>query len=254
MQRFGLLSLTAACLAAVAGTPAQAAFRVRITDLSNGETLTVTDNTAGADTDAAVDAITIDPDLIDSTFTNLGDGSTLSSTFLTTVLPTLETSELTRRAQLVRAGTGDVQFLVESTRTDVFVPADMSKTLQDSAGATFTNTPVGDSIEFEGWADPANGEFAMGVSAGPILLVNDTFPGSRTLSGNNPAIPFVDDNPFSLTSATLFSASAGANIQSVNSVVVFARPLVVPTPAGLVLAAAAVPAFGLRRALRRKAG
>jgi len=266
--------------AAVLGAPTRANADFQLTLQSGAQTIYINDNntltpgtpvvggTQGTDLDSALSSIQVNQNLGSGLVVNAKITGTNNQTDPFTGLPPSplpDEARLATTAITIRNTSAGTQTLVVTlSASDYTFPSGNPLTLFSSASATASNVSIGaNAITFQSYADDANNlyggtTFALSggaVTTGPQVSGSVTVGAGQTLDipftpGTN-SVLFPGAQPFSMTEQITFVLGAGANVtfngQSVVSV---------PAPAGLVLAATALPFFGLgvwRRRQKTKA-
>ncbi len=166
----------------------------------NGGAIVVTDNGAG-DLNPAVGQITND-----STVAGFGVALTVSlSNSPGGTNGILQITSLD--VQNLGAGTATLTILTSDTGYTSPGGAGSPMRLSSAVGGTFTNDPVGDTLSFQSFADPANGQPAGPVSTAPLTFIKgnpslstESFSGANGVNWTRAAGPYSLAN---LTTMTL---------------------------------------------------
>jgi hypothetical protein len=228
-----LAVLAGACAVGLVATSARAAL---ILNINNGA-IVVTDNGAG-DSDPTVGRI--------SNTTTSAAGYSLAISLATSNSPGSATAGLIQLNSLdVHNATGTSPLDIRVSDTNFTSPGGAGGMLLGSSiGGTFTGAAVGDSVQFQSFADPANGQPASAVSS-----ANLTF----TKAGTLPSDPFNGQNvtawtrgagAYSLADHVIINLSANGQVQ-----ISGATNATVPEPA--VLSTLALGSLGLVARRRR---
>lgn len=255
MRKFFFIAVLAAAATLIgADSPAQGAFKLRISTDGGATFATTIQDNVGADTNLA-------PGFIGATFALPGGGSVdfrVSSNRLLG-LPTGRLSQ----TELAFAGSafnsGGAVFVIDVTDTDYTGPGGPLASLTSETSATGLSTPGGGgsqaTVIFQSWVNDPNTEFGMGTFTGGPQgpFVNTNFGGPNapdTVSISGPLAA-----PYSITSRFIVSnvnIPTGGSLQLTGTAQV-TEVNAVPAPAGLVLALAGMPVFGLGAYIRRRA-
>jgi hypothetical protein len=230
-QRFGVIAAAAVGVAAIA-LPAQAALVVTL----NGTT-TITDNGAG-DTDGTSGQI-----IANTNVTGFGVAITVakSNSPGAAGLGLLEISSLDVRNN----NAGNATLTINVSDNNYTAPAGLAGSpmrLESTMSGNFTSAAIGNTISFQSFADPANGQ-PTAANPSPsqtftkinAALTSEPFAGTVSSAWTRGA------GAYSLTSVTTISLAANAQAQTSGAT------SAVPEPTALALLLAAAPLAARRR-------
>jgi hypothetical protein len=226
--------MTAAVAVGVMGAAA-ASQAALIMNINNGAII-VTDNGAG-DSDPTVGRISS---------TSSPAGYSFAINLATSNSPGTATAGLLQINSLdVENGANPTALKIQISDTGYTLPgaAGSPMLLQSSLTGSFVQAAVGNSINFQSFADPANAQPAAAVST-PLLTFNKTLPLlTEPFSGTN-SVPWTRAaGPYSLSSVINMTLSANGQMQLTGTT----NATVVPEPASIGLLAAGLGLLARRR-------
>jgi hypothetical protein len=230
------LMLAAATAAGVFGTAAVSNAAL-ILNINNGAVV-VTDNGAG-DSDPTVGRI--------ANTTTSAAGYSLAITLGTSNSPGSTTAGLLQINSLnVENGANPAVLDIRLSDTGFTNPggAGTPMTLQGSVGGTYTGGSLGNSVAFQSFADPANGQPAAAVSTPNLTFTKATPLLSEPFSGSNAVAWARAAGPYSLAEHLVITLSANGQVQIAGAT----NATAVPEPASIgLLGLSAVAALARRR-------
>jgi len=251
MRKFFLAAALAVVALCSSSPSADAGFVTRISS-DGGATFAsvIADNGAG-DTNPAVGGIT--------TSFALPGGGTVQFTLNSNRTQALPFGRLSQ-VELAFAGTtfnsGAAVFVIEVTDTNYTAPAGpIARLTSETSGTGFNGqNPSTGNISFQSWATGGNTEFSTSGITGGVQgpFVNTNFGGPTapdTVVTQGPlAAPYTITSRFTISNVNI---PAGGSLQLTGTATVTAVTAT-PAPAGLVLALAGMPFFGLGAYIRRR--
>jgi len=220
-RRFLMAAIVAGIATLAEPSTSEGAFKLRLSDDGGATWTTITDGGAGDDSGVA-GVIQFSGD-IGNWVVNVTTG--LSK-------PLLDPGSMDLNSVNVSSSGGPATLTIELTDTDFVGP---------SPGQIFAvGGTANGSVSFEAGGTNSNTEFDLTNSTGVLAFGSGAFSTESTIVSGSA-------DPYSLTIRTIISHGSGTNSTSFN-----AELSPVPAPAGLILAATALPFIGLlRRRLRR---
>jgi len=206
-----------------------------ILNINNGAVV-VTDNGAG-DSDPTVGRI--------ANTTTSAAGYSLAITLGTSNSPGSTTAGLLQINSLnVENGANPAVLDIRLSDTGFTNPAGTAMTLQGSVGGTYTGGSLGNSVAFQSFADPANGQPAAAVSTPNLTFTKATPLLSEPFSGSNAVAWARAAGPYSLAEHLVITLSANGQVQIAGAT----NATAVPEPASIgLLGLGAVAALARRR-------
>jgi len=151
---------------------------------------------------------------------------------------------------LINNNATSASLTIQTSDTNFSLPggAGTPMRLDNSAGGTFTNSAIGNTLSYQSFADPLNGQPASAIASPVAAFTKSTAAFTEPFSGLTSTNWARAANPYSLSSLLSMSLSPGAQMNFSGTTAAVS----VPEPGTVALVAVATTSLALRRRQRSR--